>query len=206
MDPLFKIANAADIIGSKPGCLLFQTTSDEFFENYKLSNLLPAPGRLDFAFLDGMHHFEFLLRDFYNTEANAHPGTVVVLHDCIPVNPQSTFRQGKDRRRPVDTTTRRAVPARGAWAGDVWKTVQVLRAYRPDLDIRFFDAIPTGLVVIRNLDPGNTVLKDRYEEAVSRFMDADLQPGWYDDYMDSILLRPTRGLNDRERMRAGLGV
>ncbi len=206
VDPLFKIANGTDIIGRKPACLLFQTTSDEFFETYRLSNLLPPPGRLDFAFLDGMHHFEFLLRDFYNTEANAHPGTVVVLHDCIPVNPHSTFRQGKDRRRPLDVSTRRQVPERGGWAGDVWKVVEVLRAYRPDLDIRFFDAIPTGLVVIRNLDPTNTVLKAAYEEAVARFMDADLRPGWYDEYMDSITLRPTRGVNDVEKMRVALGV
>lgn len=206
VDPQFKIAPGTNIIGTKPGCLLFQTTSDEFFETYKLSNLFPAPGKLDFAFLDGMHHFEFLLRDFYNTEANAHPGTIVALHDCVPVNPQSTFRQGKDRRRPLDTSTRREVPVRGGWAGDVWKVVEILRAYRPDLDIKFFDAIPTGLVIVQGLDPKNTVLKDKYEEIVARFMDVDLKPGWYDAYMDTITLRPTKGVNDVDKMKAALGL
>lgn len=206
VDPQYKIDPGTDVIGRKPGCLLFQMTADDFFAQYKIANLLPAPHKLDFAFLDGMHHFEFLLRDFFNTEANSHEGTVIVMHDCIPVNPQSTFRQGKDRRRPLDTTTRRELPTYGGWAGDVWKIVPLLREFRPDLKISFFDALPTGLVVVQGLKPGNTVLRDKYDDIVKRYMDVDLVAGWYDTYIDSITLKSSAKLGDPEVMRAALAA
>ena len=40
----------------------------------------------DIAFLDGMHRAEYLLRDFMNTERFSHERTLILLHDCLPVN------------------------------------------------------------------------------------------------------------------------
>ena len=48
----------------------------------------------------------------------------------------------------------------------MWKTVDMLMRYRPDLDIVALDAPPTGLVVIRNLDPSSSVLNDNYDRIV----------------------------------------
>ncbi|HEY5300648.1 MAG TPA: hypothetical protein VIJ55_08235 [Acetobacteraceae bacterium] len=64
VDPAFRVAR--DVVGKKPACCLFQLTSDEFFARHDLGGLLGKP--VSMAFLDGMHHFEFLLRDFINTE------------------------------------------------------------------------------------------------------------------------------------------
>ncbi len=48
----------------------FQMTSDDFFAG----DFLERTGiRFDLSFLDGMHHFEFLLRDFMNAERTSRP-------------------------------------------------------------------------------------------------------------------------------------
>jgi hypothetical protein len=55
------------------------------------------------------------------------------------------------------------------WAGDVWKVLAILRRYRPDLTITTFDAAPTGLVAVSNLDPESTVLAEHYTALVEEF-------------------------------------
>ena len=88
VDPRFAIST--DIVGNKKAVHLFQMKSDEFFAAHYLENLLPFGP--DIAFLDGMHRFEYLLRDFVNTERVAHPRTLVLLHDCLPLNLRMTSR------------------------------------------------------------------------------------------------------------------
>lgn len=61
---------AFDVLGKKPMVQLYQVTSDDFFASHNLSGLFGRP--VDIAFLDGMHTFEFLLRDFINTEPHCH--------------------------------------------------------------------------------------------------------------------------------------
>ena len=63
IDPQF-VLKPAVYVGKKE-LHLFQTTSDAFFESGRLAAITD---KLDFAFLDGMHLFDFLLRDFINTE------------------------------------------------------------------------------------------------------------------------------------------
>jgi hypothetical protein len=43
-------------IGEKPSCLFVQATSDAFFKSGMLSRHFPDG--VDFAFLDGLHHYE----------------------------------------------------------------------------------------------------------------------------------------------------
>lgn len=100
-----------------------------------------------------MHLFEFLLRDFMNTEKRAKPTTTVALHDCCPWNARMALRDRETQ----------------AWTGDVWKTLVILLRERPDLSIKVYDAKPTGLVVIDGLDPTNTVLDDKYDALLAEF-------------------------------------
>lgn len=65
-----------------PKARLFEETNDDFFAAHDLKRLFGRP--VDFAFLDGMHEFPFLLRDFINTERNCRAGSIIVLHDCLP--------------------------------------------------------------------------------------------------------------------------
>ncbi len=45
------------------------------------------------------------------------------------------------------------------WVGDVYKLLWALARHRPDLKIRTVLTPPSGLVVIRHLDPDSSVLK-----------------------------------------------
>lgn len=156
IDPAFRIKY--DVAGNKPHLHLFQQTSDDFFAAGHLKTLKARP---DFSFLDGMHLFEYLLRDFINTERAGSATSVIALHDCCPFGHAMTTRD-------LDN-----IP-RGAWTGDVWKLIPILQEYRPDLTVQVLDCAPTGLVVVSNLKPQNRVLSQNYDRIVSQYRDLSL--------------------------------
>jgi hypothetical protein len=164
IDPKFRIDG--DVRRGKPACHLFEMTSDAFFAAQSPSALFGRP--VDLAFIDGMHHFEFALRDFMNIEPHCRPDSLIVLHDCLPVDTHMA------RRDPRDRSGAAQAHYPGAWAGDTWKALWILQRYRPDLRIFAFDAPPSGLVVVAHLDPASTRLKQRYEEAAAAVDAADL--------------------------------
>jgi hypothetical protein len=157
VDPFFRAE--INIIGSKPALHVFQATSDDFFAGGFLQK---NDIRLSLAFLDGMHLFEFLLRDFLNTEAAMDPNGVILLHDCVPYGQKMT-------RRDLDN-----LPD-GAWTGDVWKLIPILQQWRPELTITVLDCQPTGLVCVSGLDPTNRILAENYDRIVADFTDMDIK-------------------------------
>lgn len=185
IDPEFKLSNPVFQAARKMH--FFQMTSDAFFED----DFLASTGiRPDVAFVDGMHHFEFALRDFINCEAAMGPDGVVILHDVCP----STLAMAS---RDMDE-----LHARRAWTGDVWKVVVALRDHRPDLQIHVLDAAKTGLCVIHGLNPQDRTLKDKLDEIIAHYVDADLGklgPAWF---YDRFTLTPAEGF--AERLRATL--
>jgi len=137
---------------------LFRETSDEYFA--RPEPLKPFKGqRIGFAFIDGMHLSEFVLRDFANVERLSAWTTVVVFDDILP---RSALEAARDRR------TR-------AWTGDVFKALDVLAARRPELICLRVDTEPTGLGVVLGLEPGSTVLRDGYDELVAGLVAPDPQ-------------------------------
>jgi hypothetical protein len=164
IDPIFKLQG--NPIGQRVETHLFQLRSDEFFARHDLRTYLPDG--VDFVFLDGMHHFEYLLRDFLNTEKYSNKDTVFALHDCYPVNTEIANREMNYDRR-VDEFTRIW------WTGDVWKLLPILRDFRPDLDVAVLDCPPTGLVIVRGLDANSTALPDAFDEVVAKYRDIDLE-------------------------------
>ncbi len=156
VDPYF-LANS-NIIGTKPELHLFQTKSDDFFETGYLKKMSI---KLSFSFLDGMHLFEYLLRDFMNTEANSRPEGIIALHDCCPYDDTMTSRD-------LDNLPK------GPWTGDVWKLIPILQTYRPKLKITVLDCKPTGLVLISGLEPRSSVLAKNYDRILAEYRDLDL--------------------------------
>ena len=67
-----------------PGTRVFRQTSDEFFATHDLGTVLQ--GRpLQLAFIDGMHLFEFALRDFINVERHSvRPGLTGIAQIYAP--------------------------------------------------------------------------------------------------------------------------
>lgn len=114
---------------------------------------------LDLAFVDGLHVFEFALRDFMNVERFSRWSTVIVFDDMLPRNVDEAAR---DRHT-------------GEWAGDVYKVIPVLRSYRPDLVAIPVDTTPTGVLVVLGADPTNTVLREHYDEIVAAWVTPDPQ-------------------------------
>jgi hypothetical protein len=142
---------------------LFETTSDDFFAS-GLYEKTCGDKRIDTAFIDGMHLFEYALRDFINMERRCHADSVVLIHDVIPLHSAAGARLRET----------------SAWMGDVWKAIVALSRYRTDLEISVIDLGPSGLAVVRCLDPSNTVLSDKYSEIVATLMDEPLVHGFLD--------------------------
>jgi hypothetical protein len=100
-----------------------RATSDAFFADHTAQDVFGSRP-LELAFIDGMHLFEFALRDFINVERWCAPGGTVV---------------------------------------DTWKAVWALALHRPDLKIRTVLTPPSGLVIVRRLDPKSSLLGERVD-------------------------------------------
>lgn len=163
VDPHFKVSQ--DVLQGRRHAHFFQMTSDTFFEHYDVRACFP--GGIDVAFLDGLHRFEALLRDFINTEKFCSDRSVILLHDCLPLNTRMAEREAR-KVEDEDASTR------DFWTGDVWRLLPILRKYRPDLRIMFVDCPPTGLVVCTGLDPYSRVLSRNYDEIIDEYRKLDL--------------------------------
>ncbi len=168
VDPGFRLSH--EVMQNKPELYAYQETSDMFFKTGRLNQLR---AKIDIAFLDGMHLFEFLLRDFIGTEKFCSKSGVILLHDCLPWNGPMAMRD-------------RDLAETSSWTGDVWKIVPVLQKYRPDLEIDIVDAAPTGLVIVNKLDPTNTVLEENYERILNEFKEITLEYFGVDRYFSSL--------------------
>ncbi len=158
IDPEFKIPG--DPLAKRRRNFFFQMTSDDFFTSYKVRDMFPSGP--DLVFLDGMHWFEYLLRDFINAEACCHRRSLILMHDCLPINTHMAERvRGHDPNEDQST--------RMWWTGDVWRMLPILGKYRPDLQVRLLDCPPTGLVAISNLNPADTALTDNYAAILDEF-------------------------------------
>ncbi|QGN32944.1 class I SAM-dependent methyltransferase [Microlunatus sp. Gsoil 973] len=138
---------------------LFRTSSDEYFA--RADPLQPTDGQpFDLTFIDGLHLFEFALRDFINAERHSSNRGVIIFDDVLP--------------RTVDEAAR--VRHTHAWTGDVYSVLGVIAKYRPELSVITIGTQPTGLLMITGLDPTSTVLTDHYHEILREFRHADPQP------------------------------
>lgn len=113
--------------------VIFPMGSDEFFSN----GFYQAPGPVDFAFIDGDHHYEQALRDFYNVQRMCHAGAVIAFDDVLP------YSQSVGGRRMVP----------GHWAGDVWRVEPWIKDSQPTLTTVLVNVDPTGLLLAWDLDP-----------------------------------------------------
>lgn len=135
---------------------VFAETSDAFFANHDLRaefGGLPV----ELAFIDGMHHFDFALRDFANLERYCDRGSTILVHDCYPLDRETAER---DRHGIF-------------WSGDIWRLIVLLKKYRPDLSIHTIGVAPTGLGLVQHLDPRSGFLFEHYDRLRDEFMALD---------------------------------
>ena len=139
---------------------LFRMTSDEFFASQHLPQLL-GRDHFSLAFIDGLHLFEQALLDFIHLERFAGKDSVIILHDCLPLDSATS-----DRTRTTEF-----------YSGDVWKLALCLRETRPDLQMVIVPTAPTGLCIVSGLDPASTVLEREYERCLAAYLSLT-----FDDY------------------------
>ena len=107
-------------------------TSDEFFKTNK--------SFFDIVFIDGLHLYEQVRKDFFNSLNFLNPGGVILIHDCLP----SKFRDQVRLR------------SHELWNGDVWKLVVELRT----LDyIQLYTIIADYDVAIVKIGKNENILK-----------------------------------------------
>lgn len=120
--------------------VVYRMKSDEFFNEVDLAEVLGGTP-FDLGFIDGLHSFEQTLRDFVNLESRSAPTSVLLLHDCLPLD---------ERTGSWPRTT-------SFWSGDSWRILPYLMEQRPDLGIHVIPCWPTGLVVVSALDANRRV-------------------------------------------------
>lgn len=154
----------APLIGSYGDKLVYNMTSDEFFEKEAVHVINEDFPEIDLVYIDGMHLFEYALRDFINVEKIISKNAVVVFDDVLPYNEAIAARE-----QPP-----------GDWTGDVWKVVDIIGNLRFDLEHRLVDVWSTGAFVVWGFGQSPVdaiVLSSHYEKIVARWMDRPM-PEW----------------------------
>jgi hypothetical protein len=137
---------------------VYKSTSDDFFKQIDLMKEFDG-NSIELAFIDGMHHFEFALRDFINIERYCDKDSVVLIHDCYPLDDITSSRER----------------ITSFWSGDIWKLIVCLKRYRPELCINVVGAHPTGLAIVTGLNKESQILADNLETIYREFIDMDYE-------------------------------
>ena len=136
----------------------YPKTSDDFFLND--APALFKRKKIEISLIDGMHEYDFALRDIENTVKYLDDDGVIVVHDCNALTEEAacSFEAWKNRGFT------------GFWNGDVWRAILHIRCFRKDLTAFVLDT-DHGLGIITK-KPDNNALKFSREE-VRNFSFAD---------------------------------
>jgi len=121
VDPNFQFDTKAF---ARPRTRFFEVPSDTFF----MSDAMKGRRPYDLCFLDGLHTFEQILRDFLGTLPLTHENSIILIDDTVPSDMFSAQKQG------VAAKMRRLSGVEGnAWHGDVYKVVYFIHDFCPSL-------------------------------------------------------------------------
>jgi hypothetical protein len=95
----------------------FVGTSDKYFD------FISPDTKFDIIFIDGLHHYQQVLKDIENALNHLSENGTIVCHDCLPTTEKMQERDDHG----------------GEWTGDVWKAIAKLRVETIDLDIKVVD-------------------------------------------------------------------
>ncbi len=167
---------------------VFELTSDDFFARHNLSAEIGSE-TFDLAFIDGLHLWEQALKDFINCEKFARRDSVIVLHDCMP----------------LDDITSQRVRDSLFYTGDVWKLAACLRQERPDLRMAIVPTAPSGLCLVTSLNSSDRPLKEKYNDLVPKWTPmgfADMRPDWMPETISNTRDAVVGWLSQRGELRS----
>jgi hypothetical protein len=113
-------------------CKFYQKTSDDFF--IQDANKILQDKKIDVAFIDGLHTYEQVLKDFQNCLKNLSPNGVIMFHDCNPTSElAAAFAHS-----PSEIMER--FPGKSSeWNGDVWKAIVHIRSLYKNVEVFVLD-------------------------------------------------------------------
>jgi hypothetical protein len=140
--------------------VLIRSTSDDYFGQLATKETSPF-GELpiDFGYIDGMHNFEYALRDFIGLERYSATSSVIAFDDILPRNADEAARERHTQE----------------WTGDVFRVQFALASHRPDLVQIRVNTEPTGTLLVVGLDPESHVLVDQMDDILRTYVTPDPQ-------------------------------
>jgi hypothetical protein len=99
------------------GLKSLKLTSDQYFASIKNTNT-----KFNFIYIDGLHTFEQVYKDFVNSYNHITSNGYILLDDVIPVD---AFSAGIDQKRAVHFRNKAGNSSR-AWQGDCFKLLVLL--------------------------------------------------------------------------------
>lgn len=163
VDPFFRFSTGRKILKTiiNPANLnnqYFQKTSDDFYKEDAARVI--GNRKIEMSLIDGMHEYEYSLRDAENTLSWLANNGVIVMHDCNPLTREAacSFAEWESRNFT------------GTWNGDVWKSIMLLRT-RTDINVFTLDC-DHGLGVITKAKP----------ESVLNYTTDQIKSFTYDDF------------------------
>jgi len=188
IDPYFVLDK--DPIGNKEFCLLFQSTSDSFFEK-----ILPQLPFLEcqLAFIDGMHLFEYALRDFINLVKISSDKSLFIFHDILPFSYRMATRDYKTLNKNEDC------------AGDVWKLAHILIEAGMKKSMKILTSAPTGLLAVYCPDKKMVAkLEQNYDKICSKWTNIELDSENLEKlYKTNLFIKPEIYLQFLKKMNFG---
>jgi hypothetical protein len=128
----------------------YEKTSDQFF------SAIEADTVFDIIFIDGLHQFEQVVRDFSNAIIHSRSSSVIVLDDTKPNDVYSAIPNVRDTMK----FRSRAGIEDFSWHGDVYKLVFFLHDFWPALNYR---------TIVGSGNPQTFVWRSQNFERVPRF-------------------------------------
>jgi hypothetical protein len=125
----------------------FGMTSDEFFHQLDLSNVLDTSVRFDVIFIDGLHLADQVHRDIQNALRYLAVDGFIIMHDC---NPPTEWHARETYQYLLG-------PAGGCWNGTTWKAYYKMR-FDPCVSCYCVDT-DWGVGVITRRKWGSTTLE-----------------------------------------------
>ncbi len=175
IDPYFQLKG--NIVGKKDFCLLFQEKSDQFFE----MSLKKFPEiKCELGFIDGMHLFEYALKDFINLNKISSLDSVFLFHDPMPWSYEMATRNFE------------SLPRNAAWVGDIWKLITIFIELGMKDQVSVLTSAPSGLLAVVNPDQKAIFqLENNFDDIVHRWKDISLKDFGISNFYDQeVFLSP----------------
>ncbi len=130
----------------------YPITSDEFFDLIKGHDI-----KYDIIFIDGLHYSEQVDKDIDNALNHLVDNGIIVMHDCSPIDEESTF-----------------VPRQTAvWHGDVYKSALRFRQKYPHKFITVDTDCGCG-VIFNNVPEDNECSNDKLQQGIDSWLYFDI--------------------------------